>query len=108
MKTTLECREVFSKYDKIYTVSDLQAGSDNPKTPEVLFVRYREDDYFSPEEWAKSQPDTIERHGHIYKKTDKLFERSHSNRKLVKVTCCYTKEIVETFIEYAVRYIIVN
>lgn len=108
MKTTLERRDIFSKYDKIDTTG-LQATFDNPKTtPKVLFVRYRENSDLSPEEWVKSQPDTIERHGHTYKKTDKLFERSHSNRKLVKVTCCYTKEIVETFTEYAVRYIIVN
>lgn len=99
---------MFSKYDKICTVSDLQAIFDNPKTPKVLFIRYRENDYLSPEEWAKSRPITIERHGHTYKKTDDLFERTWSNRKVVDETVLYTREIVETFKEYAVKYTIID
>lgn len=108
MKTTLERRDIFSKYDKI-DATGLQATFDNPKTtPKVLFVRYRENSDLSPEEWVKSQPDTIERHGHTYKKTDKLFERTWSNRKVVDSSVLYTKEIVETFTAYAVRYIIID
>ena len=108
MKTILERRDIFSKYDKIDTTG-LQATFDNPKTtPKVLFVRYRENSDLSPEEWVKSQPDTIERHGHTYKKTDDLFKRTWSSRKVVDATVLYTREIVETFTEYAVKYIIID
>lgn len=93
---------------KLYMASDLQAILDNPKTPKVLFIRYRENNDLSPEEWAKSQPITIESHGHTYKKTGDLFERSWSNRKVVDATVLYTREIVETFKEYAVKYTIID
>lgn len=108
MKTILECRDIFSKYDKIGTVSDLQAIFDSKTTPKVLFVRYRENNCLSPEEWVESQPDTIESHGHTYKKTDGLLERTWSNRKVVDASVLYTREIVETFIEFAVKYIIID
>lgn len=98
---------MFSKYDKIYTVSDLEAVF-NPKTPKILFVKYRENNDLSPEEWVKSQPDTIERYGHTYKKTDGLLERTWSNRKVVEASVLYTREIVETFTEYAIKYIIID
>lgn len=107
MKTTLECRDMFSKYDKICTISDLQAVF-NPKTPKILFVKYRENNCLSPKEWVESQPDTIERHGHTYKKTDGLLERTWSNRKVVNASVLYTREIVETFKEYAVKYTIID
>lgn len=99
---------MFSKYDKIGTTG-LQATFDNPKTtPEVLFVRYRENNDLSPEEWCKAQPDTIKSHGHTYEKTDGLLERSWSSRRVVNESVLYTREIVETFKEYAVKYTIID
>lgn len=93
---------------KLCMVSDLQVGFDPKTTPKVLFVRYRENNCLSPKEWAKSQPDTIEHHGHTYKKTDGLFERTWSNSKVVDATVLYTREIVETFIEFSVKYTIID
>lgn len=108
MKTILECRDIFSKYDKIGTISDLQAVFDPKTTPKVLFVRYRENNGLSPEEWCKAQPDTINSHGHTYEKTDGLFKRTWSNRRVVDESVLYTREIVETFKEYAVKYTIID
>lgn len=90
---------------KLCMVSDLQIPSN--ETPEGLCVKYRECD-LSPLEWAKSQPITINRHGHTYKKIDKLYERSWSNRKVIEATALYTREIVETFTELIVRYVIID
>lgn len=90
---------------KLCMVSDLQISSN--KIPEGLYVKYRMC-HLSPEEWAKSQPDTIERHGRTYKKIDRLYERTWSNRKVVDSSVLYTREIVETFTEHAVKYIIID
>lgn len=90
---------------KLCTASDLQIPSN--ETPEGLCAKYRECD-LSPLEWAKSQPITIKRHGHTYKKIDRLYERTWSNRNVVYATGLYTKEIVETFTEFTVRYIIID
>ena len=90
---------------KLYMASDLQIPSN--ETPEGFYMRYRECD-LSPLEWVKSQPITINRHGHTYKKIDRLYERSWSNRKVVDTSVLYTREIVETFREFAVKYIIID
>lgn len=93
---------------KLYTTSDLQEVFNNLNVPKVLFVRYRENNGLSPEEWCKAQPDTINSHGHTYEKTDGLLERTWSNRRVVDESVLYTREIVETFKEYAVKYTIID
>ena len=96
---------MFSKHNKICTIPDLQIPS--KEIPEVLCVKYRKC-HLSLEEWAKSQSDTIECYGHTYKKIDGLYERTWSNRKVVDASVLYTREIVETFTEFAVKYIIID
>lgn len=102
----IDCNVFSSQCDKkLCMASDLQIPSN--KIPEGLYVKYRECN-LSPLEWAKSQPDTIKRHGHTYKKVDRLYERTWSKREVVGATFLYTREIVETFTEFSVQYMLID
>lgn len=94
-------------YLEVEKMSKELVFSDKKETPEGFYVKYREC-CLSPLEWAKSQPVIINRHGHTYKKIDRLYERSWSNKKVVDQSFFYTREIVETFRECAIKYIIID